>query len=150
MGLDMYLHAKRYLWAWQDGSEDKTIANEVQKIAKISEDFEVKEIVIKAGYWRKANQIHRWFVQNVQDGKDDCGYYYVNRQNLIDLRDVCKRVSENKELAATELPTESGFFFGNTEYDDWYYQDLAETIEIIDKALTLDPAQWDFEYHSSW
>jgi len=146
----MYLHAKRYLWPWQDGSDDKTIADEVQKIAKISEDFEVKEIVIKAGYWRKANQIHRWFVQNVQDGKDDCGTYYVSRQCLIDLRDLCKKVSENKELAPTELPTESGFFFGNTEYDDWYYQDLAETIEIIDKALTLDQHQWDFEYHSSW
>lgn len=150
MGLDMYLHAKRYLWSFADESEDKTIADEVQKLAKIPEDFEVKEIVIKAGYWRKANQIHRWFVQNVQDGKDDCGTYYVDRQSLIDLRDLCKKVSENKDLAPTELPTESGFFFGNTEYDDWYYQDLAETIEIIDKALTLDQAQWDFEYHSSW
>jgi len=37
MGLDMYLHAKRYLWGWQDESEDKTIANEVQKLAKIPE-----------------------------------------------------------------------------------------------------------------
>lgn len=150
MGLDMYLHAKRYLWSFSDESEDKTIANEVQKMAKIPEDFEVKEIVIKAGYWRKANQIHRWFVQNVQDGKDDCGHYYVDRQSLIDLRDLCKKVLENKDLAATELPTESGFFFGSKEYDDWYYQDLTETIEIVDKALTLDQRQWDFEYHSSW
>jgi hypothetical protein len=150
MGLDMYLHAKRYLWGWQDESEDKTIANEVQKLAKIPEDFEVKEIVIKAGYWRKANQIHRWFVEQVQEGKDDCGYYDVSRQHLIDLRDLCKRVIDNKDLAATHLPTESGFFFGSKEYDDWYYQDLAETIEIIDKALTLNPSQWDFEYHSSW
>jgi len=81
-------------------SEDKTIANEVQKLAKIPEDFEVKEIVIKAGYWRKANQIHRWFVEQVQEGKDDCGYYYVSRQHLVDLRDLCKRVIENKDLAA--------------------------------------------------
>jgi len=63
---------------------------------------------------------------------------------------LCKRVIENKDLAAIHLPTESGFFFGSTEYDDWYYQDLTETIEIIDKALTLDQSQWDFEYHSSW
>ena len=150
MGLDMYLNAKRYLWAWSDESGDKAIAEQIQKVAGVPEDFEVQEIVIKAGYWRKANQIHRWFVQNVQDGKDDCGTYYVGRQHLIDLRDLCKKVSENKDLAPTELPTESGFFFGNTEYDDWYYQDLAETIEIIDKALTLDQKQWDFEYHSSW
>jgi len=150
MGLDMYLNAKRYLWSWSDESGDKAIAEQIQQIASVPEDFEVQEIVIKAGYWRKANQIHRWFVQNVQDGKDDCGTYYVSRQNLVDLRDLCKKVSENKDLAATELPTESGFFFGNTEYDEWYYQDLTETIEIIDKALALDQKQWDFEYHSSW
>jgi hypothetical protein len=151
MGLDMYLHAKRYLWGWEEDSEDvKVIAREVQKVAKIPDGFEVKEIVIKAGYWRKANQIHRWFVQNVQDGKDDCGDYYVSRQNLIDLRELCQKILENKDLATTELPTESGFFFGNTEYDDWYYQDLTETIEIVDRALTLDQHQWDFEYHSSW
>lgn len=150
MGLDMYLHAKRSLWAWLDESEDKTISKEVQKLANIPDVFEVREIVIKAGYWRKANQIHRWFVQNVQEGKDDCGNYYVSRQNLIDLRDLCNKVLKNKDLAPTELPTESGFFFGSKEYDDWYYQDLAETIEIIDNALTLDQQQWDFEYHSSW
>ena len=150
MGLDMYLNAKRYLWSWQDESEDKKIANEIQKTANIPDGFKVKQIEIEVGYWRKANQIHRWFVQNVQDGEDDCGYYSVSKQDLIDLRDLCKKIVENKELAATELPTESGFFFGNTEYDDWYYQDLAETIEIIDKALTLDHHQWDFEYHSSW
>jgi hypothetical protein len=63
---------------------------------------------------------------------------------------LCQKILENKDLATTELPTESGFFFGNTEYDDWYYQDLTETIEIVDRALTLDQHQWDFEYHSSW
>jgi len=149
MGLDMYLHAKRYLWSFSNEGDDKNIAKGIQTVANIPDDFEVKEIVIKAGYWRKANQIHRWFVQNVQDGKDDCGYYDVSRQDLIDIRDLCKKVIENKDLAPTELPTESGFFFGSKEYDDWYYQDLAETIEMLDKALNLGK-EWDFEYHSSW
>jgi hypothetical protein len=150
MGLDMYLHAKRYLWSYRDESEDSAIAKQISQVAGISDDFEVQEIKIKAGYWRKANQIHRWFVQNVQEGQDDCGNYYVSRQHLLDLKELCVKVIADKELASTELPTESGFFFGATEYDDWYYQDLAETIEIIDKALTLDQHQWDFEYHSSW
>ena len=35
MGLDMSLNAKRHLWSWQDESEDKAIANEIQKVAKI-------------------------------------------------------------------------------------------------------------------
>ena len=149
MGLDMCLNAKRHLWSWSDESEDKNIASEIQKIANIPENFNVKEITVEAAYWRKANQIHRWFVHNVQEGTDDCGTYYVGRQNLIDLRDLCKKVIENKDLAPTELPTESGFFFGSTTYDDWYYNDLAETIDMLDKALSLGKG-WDFEYHSSW
>lgn len=149
MGLDMYLNAKRYLWSWNDESEDKTIAKGIQTVANIPDDFEVQEIKIKAGYWRKANQIHKWFVENVQSGTDDCGYYDVSRQDLIDLKEVCNKVIANKDLAASTLPTESGFFFGATEYDDWYYNDLSETVEMIDKALNLGK-EWDFEYHSSW
>jgi hypothetical protein len=149
MGLDMYLNAKRYLWSWNDESEDKTIAKGIQTVANIPDDFEVQEIKIKAGYWRKANQIHKWFVENVQSGTDDCGYYDVSRQDLIDLKEICNKVIANKELASTTLPTESGFFFGTTEYDDWYYNDLSETVEMLDKALNLGK-EWDFEYHSSW
>ena len=149
MGLDMYLNAKRYLWSWNDESEDKTIAKGIQTVANIPDDFEVQEIKIKAGYWRKANQIHKWFVENVQSGTDDCGYYDVSRQDLIDLKEICNTVIANKELASTTLPTESGFFFGATEYDDWYYNDLSETVEMLDKALNLGK-EWDFEYHSSW
>lgn len=149
MGLDMYLNAKRYLWAWNEDRNDKTIADTIQSIANIPNDFKVKEITVEAAYWRKSNQIHRWFVKNVQDNKDDCGNYYVSKQDLIDLRDLCKKVIDNHELASTDLPTESGFFFGNTEYDDWYYEDLTSTVEMIDKALTLGQ-EWEFEYHSSW
>jgi hypothetical protein len=149
MGLDMYLNAKRYLWTYSDKNEDSAIAKQIAQVANIANDFEVQEIVIKAAYWRKANQIHRWFVENVQEGTDDCGHYYVSRQNLIDLKELCNKIIANKDLASTDLPTESGFFFGATEYDDWYYNDLSETVEMIDKALTLDQ-QWDFEYHSSW
>jgi hypothetical protein len=144
MGLDMYLYAKRYLWSWDETSEDKTISDEVQKLAKIPSDFQVKEIKIEAAYWRKANQIHQWFVKTVQEGKDDCGYYDVGKQDLIDLRDLCAKVLADRSLAATELPTASGFFFGNTEYDDWYYQDLEQTVERLDKVLALGN-EWDFE-----
>lgn len=149
MGLDMYLYAKRYLWSWDEASEDKVISDEVQKLAKIPSDFQVKEIKIEAAYWRKANQIHQWFVKNIQEGEDDCGNYDVVRQDLIDLRDLCVKILADRSLAATELPTASGFFFGSTEYDDWYYQDLEQTVERLDKVIALGN-EWDFEYHSSW
>ena len=41
-------------------------------------------------YWRKANAIHKWFVENVQEGVDDCGEYEVTVEQLTELRDLCK------------------------------------------------------------
>ena len=147
MGLDMYLYANRNFYSWREDQGDQRICTEIAEL--ISTDLEIASIKVVAGYWRKANQIHRWFVQNVQGDEDTCESFYVSRQNLIDLRDLCQRVKADNSLAPTELPTHSGFFFGMTEYHEWYYSDLENTINIIDKALTLSSA-WDFEYRSSW
>jgi hypothetical protein len=47
------------------------------------------------------------------------------------------------------LPTQEGFFFGGTDYDEWYVQDLKDTVMQIDRALGLGE-EWNFEYQSSW
>jgi hypothetical protein len=105
----------------------------------------------EVGYWRKANQIHRWFVQNVQNGVDDCGEYKVTAEQLIQLYNICNEVLNDHSLAEELLPAQSGFFFGNTNYDDWYFNDLEDTKRIIDEILEyktycLD----DLYYSSSW
>lgn len=48
--------------------------------------------------WRKANQIHNWFVQNVQDGVDDCGMYIVTGEDFILLNNLCKKVLDSSKL----------------------------------------------------
>lgn len=50
------------------------------------------------GYWRKANQIHCWFVENVQDGIDDCGTYEVTEKQLVELLNTCKEVKAHSKL----------------------------------------------------
>ena len=103
------------------------------------------------GYWRKANAIHKWFVDNVQDGVDNCAEYVVYKSQLELLRDTCKRVLEDHSLAEELLPTESGFFFGSTEYNKWYFDDLETTVDIIDKVLAeTDFYNYDITYQSSW
>ena len=147
MGLDMYLTAERYLWSHDEN--DMQIGENIGQLVGLPTDSKVKTITVEAGYWRKSNQIHNWFVQNVQSGKDECQETYVSREQLKELREVCQKVLNNNELAEQLLPTASGFFFGATEYDQRYFNDLEETIKIIDNALKM-PDQWDFNYRSSW
>lgn len=109
-------------------------------------------IMEEVGYWRKANAIHKWFVDNVQDGIDDCDYHReVTKEDLEELRDICHEVLCDPDDAEGLLPTEGGFFFGSTEYDDWYIADLRKTIEIVDKVLeTTDFETQMIYYRSSW
>jgi len=109
-------------------------------------------ITEEVAYWRKANEIHSWFVENVQNGNDDCDVYReVTISDLQTLRDLCERVLADHDLAEELLPTCSGFFFGGTEYDDWYFNDLELTIQQIDKILeTTDFNTEVLYYTSSW
>lgn len=109
----------------------------------------------EVGYWRKANHIHKWFVDCVQNGEDDCEKYEVTKSNLLDLKAVCEEVLslKGKDEGRIEeiLPTTSGFFFGGTEYDEYYFSDVEATIEIINKVLeTTDFEKELVVYQSSW
>jgi len=101
-------------------------------------------------YWRKANAIHQWFVSNVQDGSDDCEEYEVTLEQLIELKDLCEEILENEELAEELLPTQSGFFFGSTDYDEWYFENISKTHECLIDLLSSYDEDEVFVYWSSW
>ncbi len=124
MGLDMYLFDK----------------------SKSDDQFE------SIGYWRKANQIHNFFVENVQFGNDDCGEYEVTKSDLISLQRLCFDVLMKEDKPENLLPTIDGFFFGSVEYDDYYYDQLRDTLKICDKAIAyLDSDEGNtLTYTSSW
>lgn len=155
MGLDMYLNARRDVSKYYNNG-DETLADNLQaqmpELANLKgrwQNSPVSEVVIEAGYWRKANQIHRWFVENVQEGHDDCERYDVAREDLEELRTLCKQVLDFRHLAVDKLPPQSGFFFGNTDINEYYWADIEQTIQILDDCLSL-PEIWHFEYQSSW
>ena len=151
MGLDMYLNKHTYVQQWQHIEEDKQYKVEVTKGGQPTHinPKKVKYIIEEAGYWRKANQIHQWFVDNVQKGVDDCGDYYVDTDDLEKLLDACEKVKADHSLADTLLPSASGFFFGTTEYDEWYFNSIDNTIEILKEALA-DESDSSYYYSSSW
>lgn len=146
MGLDMYLNAKRFLWH-----------SEEELAGKISENFpeigdkRIKEVTAEAMYWRKSNQIHKWFVDNVQDGTDDCGNYDVSREQLKELLGVIEQVLADRSKAHALLPNSAGFFFGSQDYNEYYFEDLEATkVALLDLIDEEKWKGWYFEYHSSW
>ena len=154
MGLDMYLTKKTYVKNWKHMSDDETHKVSVEgKSAKEIKPERITHIEEEIGYWRKANQIHNWFVNNVQNGNDNCGTYYVGVEQLEELSENCKAVLTDHSKANTLLPTQQGFFFGGYEYDEWYFDQLEETVEIIDGILTEmkeNDTYYEFYYQSSW
>jgi hypothetical protein len=154
MGLDMYLSAKKYMSKYFDAADSEKIKtiNEAFGVEGDEDgDYGAQEVIFRVAYWRKANAIHDWFVQNVQDGRDECQEAWVSREQLQQLADICKQIIKSPKKANELLPTRSGFFFGSTEYDDWYMQDIQHTADRIEKILA-DPAfvKADFYYQSSW
>lgn len=148
IGLDMYIYAK----LWLGGEQDKAESDKVRLLypeIPLSENLNSVEIKFEIGYWRKANHIHKWFVDNIQRGVDDCDEYYVSRENLKKLLEICQKIFKDNSLAKELLPTQDGFFFGGTEYNKYYFDDIKDTIKIIEKCLKL-PDRYTFEYHSSW
>ena len=149
MGLDMYLNKKTYVQYWEhngDNNYEVTVTKAGQPAG--IDGRKVKYVIEEAGYWRKSNQIHQWFVENVQDGVDNCGEYYVSAEKLRELLALCKAVQNQPEVAEEVLPTASGFFFSGTEYDEWYYKDIENTIQILNEALA--DTNGEYYYSSSW
>lgn len=54
----------------------------------------VSEVIESVGYWRKANHIHKWFVDNTQGGDDRNGASDVGREQLKELLALCRKVKE--------------------------------------------------------
>ena len=146
MGLDMFLSGKIYLSPRDKNNKKiKELFKEINEIG--NSDYVIVELGV--GYWRKANAIHNWFVKNIQNGNDDCKEYWVTREKLKELKELCNKVLKDKNKAPELLPTISGFFFGNLEYDGYYFHYLEDTVKIIDKILKLSD-NWNIYYNSSW
>lgn len=161
MGLDMYLNKKTYVKQWDHEAPENKFEVTVTKGGNEYESIKssrVKYIEEEVGYWRKSNAIHKWFVDNVQEGSDDCKEYYVGIDDVMNLLNVCKQVKEKPEKAEELLPTTTGFFFGNDEYNEWYFNDIDYTIEVLEGLLketykTKDGKEYftgEIYYQSSW
>jgi len=172
MGLDMYLEARKYVSRidWKDvpigglpdgASMDDYVSAHYKNLAEMFPQRLLKHshtgagVTLNVASWRKANQIHSWFVENVQRGEDDCGEYHVGIEDLTKLLDTVNRVLNSGDIKVAEklLPVREGFFFGSNAYDQFYYEQLQETKTMLEDILTEvkeGEYDYDFYYQSSW
>lgn len=160
MGLDMYLEVRKFIPA----NDYKVIDNDYHKefrkdyldileasglkplAAVDSVGLSVTETAI---YWRKVNSIHNWFVNNCANGVDECQPVYVTREKLELLLETVSNVIKTKDTS--ELEPVSGFFFGSTDIDEWYWNDLKYTETELKNLLAK--TEFDgvsFIYQASW
>ena len=180
MALDMYIYAEKYTGG---GYNHVRMAAEADPTGEAAQDVKLFEaateligldvgefpdmhsayVKVQVGYWRKANAIHNWFVENVQGGRDECQLSYVEREQLEELLELVTQIRgeitvedlqevkglfgtyswsdtvEFSEVAKTliqaELPPTGGFFFGSTELDYSYVVDLDNTIQQLTTLL---------------
>lgn len=154
---EMYVSKVNYKKLRETDDFDKSLNNDYQIVTTLfgldkfisKEAFAGLTIGFPVAYWRKSNQIHQWFVDNVQDGVDNCQKHIVYRDKIEQLRDLCVQVLEDNSMAEELLPNAEGFFFGSQEYDEYYFGDLQNTVEMLNRALEL-PETYDLYYQSSW
>lgn len=178
MGLDMYfyLKEKKHVEGWARGNDDEYKAfgrydaergvpdeiaypEDIKELAEYIYKINFKSTFInrdgfrmyQIGYFRKFNALHNYIVNNLADGVDECQEIEITKDNLCALLDTLSKVSDNHDLADEELPTAEGFFFGSTCYDDWYFSDVKDAIEMCELFLTnIDFDKYKLVYLASW
>lgn len=184
------MHATRRLYVkqWEYDGPDERYTVKIAYGGKPVKGIQSKRISAveeEVMCWRKVNHIHAWFVDNVQEGEDDCRSYHVEWDKLRELVALCEKViggselvdgmvfkgtrwepgmTEAKELrdpgkvikdptvAKKLLPTREGFFFGSTEYDQYYLDDVYKTKAWAKRMLKdlEDGVPGYIHYESSW
>lgn len=84
----------------------------------------------EVAYFRKANFLIPFFGY-----EENCSNIEIDKYQVEDLIEACKEVLANHDKASFLLPTQAGFFFGSTDYDDWYFDDVQNVKEKFEEIL---------------
>jgi hypothetical protein len=160
MGLDMYLHKKvggkvyDFSKQYPNNRANKVVIKTITTFGDgeikeaehsiVNPEFDI-EILLPFAYWRKANAIHKWILDYTEED-DNCQQIWLNGKALLKLVELCKQVLADHSKAPDLLPTCSGFFFGSTEYDEWYFDYLQRTCDMLQDVKPDE----DFIYQASW
>lgn len=86
----------------------------------------------EVAYFRKVNFLIPFFGY-----EENCSNIEIDKYQVEDLIEACNEVLEDHSKAEELLPTTDGFFFGSTEYDDWYFDDV-ECVKTTFESILED------------
>ena len=86
-------------------------------------------------YFRKVNFLFAYY-QNIGKMVDEY-YAFTDKDDIDDIISRCERVLKDHDLANELLPTQSGFFFGSTDFDQWYFVDVKDCLRQMKKYRKL-------------
>ena len=98
-------------------------------------------------YFRKVNFLVK-FIETYYTGREleNCEPFEIDKEGILELKDRCEKVLKDHTLAKELLPTQEGFFFGNTDYNNAYYEDVAKVLdkcdEILERFKSLQPDEY--------
>ena len=150
MGLDMYLEAKRCVAPYDAQTEPMRRAigaaiGYVPPKEKPGQDetlLEVSGVMVRVGYWRKFDGLHQWFVNNVQEGHDDCRPAFVSVDTLTELEEQLEQVSDDPASASEHFTADIDETLEDGEVD--------YTLNVLHHARRLQEQGWDIYYRASW
>ena len=95
--------------------------------------------------WRKFNALHNWFVQLT--GVGNCKTVEVQHKDLVALNELVKEALIHHKPTLTPV---AGFFFGSTEVDECYWEDMITTLQYLDQLLDSVELGTKFYYSANW
>ena len=99
--------------------------------AKMEETIEMHYEPYDA-YFRKVNFVFHYFDETIKKMHDQW-FSFATAEDIDDLIWRCEQVLKDHNKAHELLPTQSGFFFGSTDYDDWYFDDVKDCLRQMRK-----------------
>ena len=168
MGLDMYFSRRTYVSSFKStrDADGNWGVRDVNNMELKFDDADLSHINLQNvryieelfGEFRKFNALHAYVVDNFGGGKDECQIIYLDIDNLIQIHEMLSLVKESlsigdKVIASQTLPPSEGFFFGSTEIDEWYEQDVNKAVEVFGKVIeehSIVGHNASYSYQASW
>lgn len=154
----MYLYKKTYVKNWDHMTPEQKHSISIKRGINERTDIKperISNIVEEVGYWRKFNALHGYIVNHFGNGEDNCQEIYIHSDDMRNMLNDLKKVWDSKDIPGSNvnedvLPLTQGFFFGNYDtYDEYYWNELKETIDLFESLLS-EPNDGDFYYQASW